>query len=194
MKLKASCRPPSRKTSVSGWPAVVRKAVRAVRLVTIALIACVVPCTRISPRARYSASGTPETRAAAPMTSSTPATGSAGCVGALNIEISPLSSATMRSVNVPPVSTAKRSRPLPALICAARDNGELSGSREDAGRSREFIRLGSHALEAWFLRERHIFRRLPTTGAPYGALRGYGSLASPCRALSRTPRPKPPAE
>ena len=46
MKLKGSVRPPSRKSSTSGWPAVVRNAVRAVVPVRIALIARVVPWTK----------------------------------------------------------------------------------------------------------------------------------------------------
>ena len=43
VKLKASARPPSRSVSTSGWPAVVRNAVRAVLLVSTAFRACVVP-------------------------------------------------------------------------------------------------------------------------------------------------------
>ena len=43
VKLNGSARPPSRSTSTSGWPSVVRNAVRAVLPVMIALIACVVP-------------------------------------------------------------------------------------------------------------------------------------------------------
>ena len=80
---------------------------RAVRPVTMALIACVVPWMRMSPR-RVVPRGRCRPRPPPRHHCRGRRDRVGGVVRALNIAMSPPSSATMRSVNVPPVSTAKR--------------------------------------------------------------------------------------
>jgi hypothetical protein len=107
-KLNGSILPPSRNTSTSGWPAVVRSAVRAVLPVMTALIACVVPWMKMSPAASSSSTDVAMLSAAMATASMIPATGSPGVVGALNMWTASRSSSKTKSVNVPPVSTANR--------------------------------------------------------------------------------------
>src|SRR4051794_6098516 len=108
VKLNGSVRPPSRKSSTSGWPSVVRNAVRAIVPVRTALIARVVAWRKTEPRASRSSPSAP---AAAASTSSPPCTGSSGVVALLNRCSVPSSPSTTRSVNVPPVSTASLTAP-----------------------------------------------------------------------------------
>ena len=80
---------------------------RAVLLVTMALVARVVPNTNRSLRSSRSVTELFMSSAAAPSVSNRPITGSAGVVGRLYRRAAPPALLTTRSVNVPPVSAAK---------------------------------------------------------------------------------------
>src|SRR5580692_5381701 len=87
----------------------------------------------VSPSASRSASERPMLSAATRSASVTPRIGSDGVVGALNMRNAPAASSTSRSVNVPPVSTAKRivvsCKPAWALWGDARPDGKAPHSR-----------------------------------------------------------------
>ena len=178
-------RPPSRTTRTSGCPWVVRKAVRAVRPVMIALMACVVPWMKRSALPRSAFIEREKLSAATPSTSRIPRTGSSGVVAVLNMWRTPLSSSSTRSVKVPPVSTAKR-------ICAF-----LPGSpATQPGRNRDVDRPQALPLKREFA---HIHRtEAPERqGAPPGiaprlqGLHPGGGDASRPSAHGPCARPRP---
>jgi len=76
-------RPPSRITRMSGWPRLVRKAVRAVLPVRMALIARVVPWMNRSVRPSRVSTASPRSAAASASAANSPRTGSSGVVDAL---------------------------------------------------------------------------------------------------------------
>src|SRR5882757_4829925 len=110
---------------MSGWPAVVSIAVRAVLFVRIALVERVVAWMNMSTMPKNRARVIAWAAAARSTASRMPTTGSAGVVGALNRWNTPSADSTTRSVNVPPTSAETRIRK-PFLSW---DEGSPSGRR-----------------------------------------------------------------
>ena len=92
----------------SGWPRVVRRATRATRPVTSALVPAVVPWASLAADARTRSASRPSDPAAASIAAKKPLARSAGAVGTLPVVMPPSASMIAQSVKVPPMSTPTR--------------------------------------------------------------------------------------